>query len=54
MKFPHDVGAFLGFVWEQLNSGDIDEQRTQAMIDQIGEWISVCESSQPIWKVWNS
>lgn len=54
VKFPHDVGAFLGFVWEQLNNGDIDEARAQGMIDEVGEWISQCESSQPVWKIWNS
>ncbi|MNL94779.1 hypothetical protein D3C81_45710 [compost metagenome] len=54
VKFPHDVGAFLGFVWDKLNNGDIDVERAQEMINEIGEWISACESSQPVWKVWNS
>lgn len=54
VKFPHDVGAFLGFVWGELHNGAIDDARAQTMIDQIGEWISTCESSQPLWKVWNS
>lgn len=54
VKFPHDVGAFLGFVWGELDNGDIDAERAQEMIDEIGEWISACESSQPVWKIWNS
>lgn len=54
VKFPHDLGAFLGFVWGELDSGDIDDYRAQEMIDEIGRWISTCESSQPVWKVWNS
>ncbi|SMF19942.1 MULTISPECIES: hypothetical protein [unclassified Pseudomonas] len=54
VQFPHDVGAFLGFVWDQLNSGKIDEQRAQEMIQEIGDWITACETSQPVWKVWNS
>jgi len=54
VKYPHDVGAYLGFVWDQLNNGEIDEVRAQKMLDEIGEWISACESSQPVWKIWNS
>lgn len=54
VKFPSDVGAFLGYVWDQLHNEEIDEVRAQEMIDQIGEWIEACETSQPIWKVWNS
>ena len=54
VKFPEGVGTFLGFVWHQLDIGDIDEERAQQMIQEIGDWITVCEASQPVWKVWNS
>lgn len=54
VKFPEGVGTFLGFVWRQLDSDDIDEERAQQMIQEIGDWITACETSQPIWKVWNS
>ncbi|TFW09451.1 hypothetical protein E4K72_05920 [Oxalobacteraceae bacterium OM1] len=29
VKFPHDVGAFLGFVWDQLDGSVIDNDRAQ-------------------------
>ncbi|MEQ4313159.1 hypothetical protein ABNM01_10965 [Pseudomonas syringae] len=48
------VGTFLGFVWRQLDIGDIDEERAQQMIQEIGDWITACETSQPLWKVWNT
>ena len=54
VRFPHDVGSFLGFIWGQLNSGDIDDERTQEMIDELGEWITTCETSQPVWCPWNA
>lgn len=53
VKFPHDLGAFLGFVWRELDSGAIDQIRAQEMLDQLGEWISACETSQPLWRGWN-
>ncbi|OAI93382.1 hypothetical protein [Pseudomonas putida] len=54
VKFPKGVGAFLGFVWEQLDEGEIDAERAQEMIQEIGDWITACETSQPQWKVWNT
>ncbi|MDO8728683.1 MAG: hypothetical protein Q7K26_02180 [bacterium] len=53
VKFPRNVGAFLGFIWNQLDNKEIDQERAQEMLDQVGEWISVCESQQPKWKTWN-
>lgn len=52
--FPLRVFDFLGFVWEQMDAGEIDAEQAQEMIQQIGEWITACEASQPIWQEWNS
>lgn len=52
--FPVRVFDFLAFVWEQLDSGEADDQQAQVMIEHIGEWITTCEGSQPIWAEWNS
>lgn len=54
VQFPHGVGGFLGFIWEQLHNQEIDAQRAQDMLDELGNWISTCESSQPVWKPWNA
>lgn len=54
VKYPQDVGSFLGFVWDQLDSGDISDDRAQEMIQEVGEWITSCETSQPLWNIWNS
>ena len=53
VSFPNNVGAFLGFVWDELESGNIDAPRAQDLIEEIGGWISACESSQPVWRGWN-
>lgn len=54
VRFPHDVGSFLGFIWGELSSGAIDDARAQNMIDEIGDWITSCETSQPVWRPWNA
>lgn len=54
VRYPHDVGSFLGFIWGELDSAAIDEIRAQQMIDEIGDWITSCETSQPVWRPWNA
>lgn len=53
VKYPHNVGGFLSFIWGQLHNNEIDQERAQDMFDEVGEWISVCEKSQPDWRGWN-
>jgi len=53
VHFPKDVGHFLGHVWYLLEEGVIDEARAQEMLEDIGQWISSCETSQPTWRGWN-
>lgn len=54
VEYPVGVGRFLGFIWQQLDDEDIDSERAQQMFDEVGKWISTCESSQPVWKPWNA
>ena len=54
VKYPTDLGPFLEYLWEQLDTGEIDDARAQQMFDQLGEWVSQCETSQPTWKGWNA
>lgn len=54
VSFPNDVGGFLAFIWGELDSGAIDAARAQEMIDEVGDWITNCETSQPVWRSWNA
>lgn len=54
VKYPEGIGRFMNFVWEQLHHGEIDEDRAQEMLSELGAWVSECESSQPNWKSWNA
>ncbi|GFZ74414.1 hypothetical protein PSE10C_51560 [Pseudomonas amygdali pv. eriobotryae] len=54
VTFPDSVGSFLGFVWKQLHCDEIDAERAQIMIYEIGDWITACERSQPEWNGYNS
>jgi hypothetical protein len=54
VKFPSGLGGFMAFVWEQLDKGEVDDERAQEMLNELGDWISTCEKSQPNWKEWNA
>lgn len=47
VNFPNSMGAYLRFVWEQLDTRNIDKKRAQQMIQEIGDWITACEKSTP-------
>lgn len=54
VHYPKGVGTFLGFIWRQLHNEEINADRAQEMFKEIGDWISTCESSQPVWNSWNA
>jgi hypothetical protein len=51
--FPSGVGSFLGHVWREIQSGEIDKDIAQKKIQEIADWVTVCEKSQPNWPEWN-
>jgi hypothetical protein len=48
-----DVGGFVGFIWDQLQHGDIGADREQQLLDEVGKWISKCETPRPVRNKWN-
>lgn len=54
IRYPIGVGGFLSFVWRQLEARDIDDAKAQEMIQEIADWVSACETSQPRWAGWNT
>jgi len=44
----------MAFVWKQLDEGEIDTGRGQEMLKELCDWISTCETLQPVWKEWNA
>jgi hypothetical protein len=54
VKYPAGLDGFMGFIWDKLHKEEIDADLAQDMMDELGTWISTCESSQPVWKEWNA
>ncbi len=51
--YPMGFDTFLAFVRQELCDEHIDMVRAQQMLDELGDWVTSCEQSQPRWKGWN-
>jgi hypothetical protein len=54
VHFPYGLDGFFGFIWQQLHENQIDDDRAQALFDELGDWVSACEGTQPVWTGWNA
>jgi hypothetical protein len=53
ISYPNNFGDFLEWLWEQMNQGEVAEDEAQKMLQELADWVSSCERSQPKWKGWN-
>lgn len=51
--YPHKTQDYLEHLWEQLDTGAINENRAQEMLTELGRWILTTNESAPKWKSWN-
>lgn len=47
INYPHDLGGYIEFLWNQANENGLSYDEVQQALDIIGEWISNCEISTP-------
>jgi hypothetical protein len=53
VHFPSGIDGFLENVWNRLTEGSINTEVAQQRLQQLADWVSECEKSQPKWKGWN-
>ena len=51
--YPSDFGGFLRHIWTALNREEMSEADAQEKLQELADWVSTCERSQPEWKEWN-
>lgn len=51
--FPFGIEGHFAYLWGLINKGEIDNNRAQEMLDELGEWISKTEQARPQWRGWN-
>lgn len=53
INFPSGFGGFLSHLWSRLDTAEITTEDAQAKLQELADWVSACEKSQPTWKGWN-
>ena len=54
IAYPSGFGSSLEHVWEELEHGHISDSEAQSMLQDLADWVSACEQSEPKWKGWNA
>lgn len=50
--YPHDVGEWFEWLWQQAKDKGLDHAALQDGLNDIAEWIRVTETSAPVSGVW--
>lgn len=53
INFPSGFGDFLHHLWSRLDTAEFTTEEAQAKLQELADWVSACEKSQPNWEGWN-
>jgi hypothetical protein len=53
INYPRGFDGFLEFIWSGLNNEEISSSDAQLKLQELADWVSICERSQPKWNGWN-
>lgn len=53
VAYPKGIDGYIGHIWQRLHRNEIDLPWAQIMFDELGEWLSTCETSAPKWREYN-
>lgn len=53
INYPSGFDGFLEFIWSGLNNEVLSSSNAQLKLQELADWVSACERSQPKWKGWN-
>ena len=53
VRYPFHFGDFLEFLWKEIKNENIRPEEVQEKLDELSEWVKICEQSVPRWKSYN-
>lgn len=53
VAYPSNFGSFLDHIWAALDRKEMNDTDAQEKLQELADWVSNCERSQPEWKGWN-
>lgn len=52
LSYPNDISGYLEFLWEKADEDFLTEVQVQNSLNEISEWISICEKNSPSTEIW--
>jgi len=53
VAYPHKMDGTLGYVWQQIKDGAWNQAEAQQRIQELADWVTATEKTQPKWPGWN-
>lgn len=53
ISYPVSLESHLAWLWEQIDTGVIDYRNAKNKVQELANWVSICEKNTPIWEGWN-
>lgn len=54
ISYPNSFGDKLEWLWEQVNKNILSENEIQRKLQELADWVSICEKNVPMWKGFNA
>ena len=53
ISYPSGFSAALAWLWEMIDNEELPFDDSQNKLQELADWVSHCEKSQPKWRGWN-
>lgn len=53
IAYPKQFGTYLAYLWADFDLGERSHDDAQTMLQELADWVSTTEKSQPSWPEWN-
>jgi len=47
ISYPRNIGSYMYSIWNRAKNEGLSHQEVQQLLDQLADWISLCEESAP-------
>ena len=54
INYPSGFGDSLEWLWKKIDNHEINREEAQIKLQELADWVSLCEKGQPEWEGWNA
>ena len=54
IDYPSGFGRSLAWLWEQIDYEEFNREEAQQKLQELADWVTLCEKGQPQWDGWNA